>query len=215
MAASSPPVLVGVQLSWSIHKRRRSARIVLPLAGGLTRRIDVALHAVIGQAWVEGVSTGKVDYLVAAFGVESGISKSEVSRICGQLDADVGAWRGRDLGAQAVPYVFLDATYCKARVGGRVVSRAVVMATGVTADGRREVLGVDVGDSETEDFWTEFLRGLRDRPTPTAAWSTPSAPSARVRVVATLPGPLHARTAGPYSTSRQVIAGLRSVRRGR
>ncbi len=127
------------------------------------RRVDVALHAVVMQAWVEGVSTRKVDDLVAALGVESGISKSEVSRICAQLDTDVAAWRERDLAAQATPYVFLDATYCKARVNGRVVSRAVVIATGVTADGHREVLGCDVGDSETEDFWTQFLRGLRVR----------------------------------------------------
>ncbi|SHN52754.1 Transposase (or an inactivated derivative) [Geodermatophilus obscurus] len=127
------------------------------------RRIDVALHAVVMQAWVEGVSTRKVDDLVAALGVESGISKSEVSRICAGLDAEVAAWRDRSLGEQAFPYVFLDATYCKARVNRRVVSRAVVIATGVAADGRREVLGVDVGDSENEVFWTEFLRGLRDR----------------------------------------------------
>jgi putative transposase len=127
------------------------------------RRIDVALHAVVMQAWVEGVSTRKVDDLVAALGVDSGISKSEVSRICAQLDAEVAVWRGRPLDEQALPYVFLDATYCKARVGGRVVSRAVVIATGVSADGRREVLGCDVGDSENEVFWTGFLRGLRDR----------------------------------------------------
>jgi putative transposase len=127
------------------------------------RRVDVALHAVVMQAWVEGVSTRKVDDLVAALGIESGISKSEVSRICSQLDTEVAAWRDRDLAAQATPYVFLDATYCKARVNGRVVSRAVVIATGVTADGHREVLGCDVGDSETEEFWTEFLRGLRGR----------------------------------------------------
>lgn len=127
------------------------------------RRVDVALHAVIMQAWIEGVSTRKVDDLVAALGVESGISKSEVSRICGQLDAEVTAWRARSLAEQATPYVFLDATYCKARVNDRVVSRAVVIATGVTADGHREVLGVDVGDSESEDFWTEFLRSLRER----------------------------------------------------
>ncbi len=127
------------------------------------RRVDVALHAVIMQAWIEGVSTRKVDDLVAALGVESGISKSEVSRICAQLDTDIAAWRERSLADQATPYVFLDATYCKARVNGRVVSRAVVIATGVTVDGHREVLGVDVGDSENEDFWTEFLRSLRDR----------------------------------------------------
>jgi putative transposase len=101
--------------------------------------------------------------LVAALGVESGISKSEVSRICADLDAEVAAWRDRPLSEQAFPYVFLDATYCKARVNRRVVSRAVVIATGVAADGRREVLGCAVGDSENEVFWTDFLRGLRDR----------------------------------------------------
>jgi putative transposase len=92
------------------------------------------------------------------------------SRICAELDTDVTTFNTRDLGEQAFPYVFLDATYCKARVGGdnygkgaRVVSQAVVIATGVSADGRREVLGCAVGDSETEDFWTEFLRTLRDR----------------------------------------------------
>src|SRR4051794_22540367 len=127
------------------------------------RRIDVALHAVVMQAWVEGVSTRKVDDLVAALGVDSGISKSEVSRICGQLDDEVAAWRARPLDEIAFPYVFLDATYCKARVAGRVVSRAVVIGTGVSADGRREVLGCAVGDSESQAFWTEFLRDLRDR----------------------------------------------------
>ena len=127
------------------------------------RRIDVALHAVVMQAWVEGVSTRKADDLVAALGVESGISKSEVSRICAGLDVEVAAWRARPLDEQAFPYLFLDATYCKARVNGRVVSRAVVIATGVSADGRREVLGCAVGDNETEAFWTDFLRGLRDR----------------------------------------------------
>ena len=134
------------------------------------RRIDVALHAVVMEAYVHGVSTRKVDDLVTALGAESGISKSEVSRICAELDTDVAAFNTRDLGEQGFPYVFVDATYCKARVGGdkygkgaRVVSQAVVIATGVSADGRREVLGCAVGDSETQDFWTEFLRGLRDR----------------------------------------------------
>jgi putative transposase len=127
------------------------------------RRIDVALHAVIMESYVHGVSTRKVDDVVEALGVTSGISKSEVSRICAQLDADVAAWATRPLDHVGFPYVFLDATYCKARVNGRVVSQAVVIATGVSVDGRREVLGSAVGDSETEDFWTEFLRGLRDR----------------------------------------------------
>jgi putative transposase len=126
------------------------------------RRIDVALHAVVMQAYVEGVSTRRVDDLVVAMG-GTGISKSEVSRICAQLDDDVAAWRSRPLNEIAFPYVFLDATYCKVRINKRVVSQAVVIATGVSADGRREVLGCAVGDSETEVFWTEFLRSLRDR----------------------------------------------------
>ena len=127
------------------------------------RRVDVALHAVIMEAYVHGVSTRKVDDLVAALGADSGVSKSEVSRICAGLDADVAAFNARPLDAQPTPYVFVDATYCKARVNGRVVSQAVVIATGVTADGRREVLGCRVGDSETYDFWREFLESLRTR----------------------------------------------------
>ena len=126
------------------------------------RRIDVALHAVVMQAYVEGVSTRRVDDLVVAMG-GTGISKSEVSRICAQLDTDVAAWRTRTLDHIAFPYVFLDATYCKVRLNQRIVSQAVVIATGVSADGRREVLGCAVGDSETEAFWTEFLRELKDR----------------------------------------------------
>ena len=135
------------------------------------RRIDVALHAVVMEAYVHGTSTRKVDDLVTALGVDAGISKSEVSRICADLDDDVAAFNSRPLNHLAFPYVFLDATYCKVRVkgpdgrakGGRVVSQAVVIATGVSADGRREVLGCEVGDSETEAFWAEFLGGLRDR----------------------------------------------------
>lgn len=127
------------------------------------RRIDRALYAVVMEAYVHGVSTRKVDDLVKALGVASGISKSEVSRICSELDRDLKVFRDRPLGQIAVPYVFLDATYVKGRVGGRVVSRAVVIATGVTAAGDREVLGVDVGDSEDGAFWTAFLKGLRAR----------------------------------------------------
>jgi len=108
------------------------------------------------------VSRRRVDDLVVALG-GTGISKSEVSRICAKLDAEVATWRARPLDEQAFPYVFLDATYCKVRVNQRVVSQAVVIATGVSADGKREVLGCAVGDSETEDFWTEFLRDLRER----------------------------------------------------
>ena len=129
------------------------------------RRIDQALWAVVMEAFVTGVSTRKVDDLVAALGVESGISKSEVSRICRGLDVQVGAFRGRDLSHIEFPYIYLDATYVNARDVARhqVVSRAVVVATGVAASGQREVLGLDVGDSEDEVFWTEFLRSLRAR----------------------------------------------------
>jgi putative transposase len=86
-----------------------------------------------------------------------------VSRICGELDAEVAAFRSRSLAHTSFPYLFLDATYLKARVDGRVVSRAVVIATGVTTDGGREVLSLDVGDSEDGAFWTAFLRSLKAR----------------------------------------------------
>jgi putative transposase len=108
---------------------------------------------------VHGTSTRKVDDLVKALGVDAGISKSEVSRICGE----VAAFRSRSLAHTCFPYLFVDATYLKASVAGRVVSRAVVIATGVTADGGREVLGLDVGDSEDGAFWTAFLGSLKAR----------------------------------------------------
>ena len=127
------------------------------------RRIDQVLFAVVMEAYLHGVSTRKVDDLVKALGADTGISKSEVSRICKDLDGEVGAFRDRSLADTTYPYVFLDATYCKARVNHRVVSQAVVVAIGVTADGRREVLGMDVGDSEDGAFWTGFLRSLKAR----------------------------------------------------
>jgi transposase-like protein len=127
------------------------------------RRIDRALFAVVMEAYVHGVSTRKVDDLVTALGLESGISKSEVSRICSELDEQLGAFRARSLAHIEFPYVFLDASYLKGRVDHQVVSRAVVVATGVSMDGHREVLGCAVGDSEDGAFWTEFLRPLRAR----------------------------------------------------
>ena len=127
------------------------------------RRIDQALFAVVMEAYLHGVSTRKVDDLVKALGADTGISKSEVSRICADLDEEVTAFRERPLGELTFPYVFLDATYCKARVNRRVVSQAVVIATGVAADGHREVLGFAVGDSESEVFWAAFLRSLKAR----------------------------------------------------
>jgi putative transposase len=134
------------------------------------RRIDQALFAVVMEAYVTGTSVRKVDDLVKALGADTGISTSEVSRICADLDAEVAAFADRSLSGTAFPYVFLDATYCKARIGGgkggkgsRVASQAVVVATGVSADGRREVLGFAVGDSEDGALWTAFLRSLKAR----------------------------------------------------
>ncbi len=127
------------------------------------RRVDQSLFAVIMEAYLHGTSTRKVDDLVKALGADTGISKSEVSRICADLDTEVAAFRDRSLAGQPFRYVFLDATYCKARVDHRVVSQAVVVATGVAADGHREVLGFDVGDSEDGAFWTAFLRSLKTR----------------------------------------------------
>jgi transposase-like protein len=127
------------------------------------RRIDQALYAVVMEAYVNGVSTRSVDELVAALGVHSGISRSEVSRICSGLDELVGAFRTRRLDHAEFPYVFLDATYLHVRADHHVVAKAAVIATGVRADGHREVLGLDVGDSEDEMFWRSFLRSLKGR----------------------------------------------------
>ena len=127
------------------------------------RRIDQALYAVIMEAYVHGVSTRNVDDLVTALGVESGISKSQVSRICAGLDTEIARFRDRTLTHTTFPYIFLDATYCKVRIGAHVVSHALVVATGVSIDGTREVLGTAVGDSESFDFWREFLVGLKAR----------------------------------------------------
>jgi putative transposase len=116
------------------------------------------------EAYVAGVSTRAVDDLVAALGIDSGISKSEVSRICGGLDEVVTAFRTRRLDHTEFPYVYLDATYLHVRNStSQVVSMAVVVATGITADGRREVLGLDVGESEDEVFWRGFLSALKRR----------------------------------------------------
>ena len=127
------------------------------------RRIDRALWAVIMTAYITGTSTRKVDDLVKALGCDSGISKSTVSRICTQIDADVAVLRTRRLDHQPFVYVSLDATYVHVRENRQVVSKAIVIATGLRADGHREVLGLDVGDSENETFWREFLTGLVDR----------------------------------------------------
>jgi transposase-like protein len=125
------------------------------------RRAEQALLAVVQEAYVHGVSTRKVDDLVRALGVD-GMSKSEVSRICSELDTVVTAFRTRPLVGEH-RYVWLDATYHKVRVDGRVISQATVVAVGVTTEGERQILGVDAGPSEDRAFWTAFLRSLVKR----------------------------------------------------
>ncbi|QPN68987.1 IS256 family transposase [Synechococcus sp. CBW1108] len=129
------------------------------------RRVDQALYAVIMEAYISGVSTRKVDSLVAALGSQSGISKSQVSRICQDIDQQVQAFLGRPLESSSYAYVYLDATYLKGRLGKaqQVCSRAVVVAMGVNEDGRRELLGLKVGNSESEPFWAEFISHLKER----------------------------------------------------
>lgn len=127
------------------------------------RRVDKALWAVIMTAYITGTSTRKVDDLVKALGCDTGISKSSVSRICTAIDADVAVLRTRRLDHQPFVYVWLDATYVHVREHRHVTSKAVVIATGLRADGHREVLGLDVGDSENEPFWREFLTSLTAR----------------------------------------------------
>ena len=122
------------------------------------RMAEKALTAVIQEAYVQGISTRSVDDLVQAMGM-SGISKSQVSRLCGEIDDKVQTFLNRPLEGDW-PYVWLDATYVKVRQAGRIVSVAVIIAVGVNSDGRREVLGMDIGPSEAETFWTEFLRKL-------------------------------------------------------
>ena len=116
------------------------------------RMAEKALTAVVQEAYVQGVSTRSVDDLVQAMGM-TGISKSQVSRLCAEIDEKVKAW----------PYLWIDATYVKVRQNGRIVSVAVIVAVGVNGDGRREILGLDIGPSEAETFWTGFLRKLARR----------------------------------------------------
>jgi transposase-like protein len=125
------------------------------------RLAEKALTAVIQEAYIQGISTRSVDDLVKALGM-SGISKSQVSRLCEEIDERVKTFLDRPIEGDW-PYLWIDATYVKVRQNGRIVSVAVIVAVGVNSDGRREVLGLDVGPSEAETFWTEFLRKLRRR----------------------------------------------------
>ena len=125
------------------------------------RTAEKALTAVIQEAYVHGVSTRSVDDLVRAMG-GTGISKSQVSRLCEDIDERVQAFLSRPIEG-SWPYLWIDATYLKSRKGGRIASVAVIVAVAVNTDGRREVLGVATGASEAEVFWTEFRRALADR----------------------------------------------------
>ena len=125
------------------------------------RMTEKALTAVIQEAYIQGVSTRSVDDLVQAMG-GTGISKSQVSRLCGEIDERVNAFLDRPIEGDW-PYLWLDATYVKVREAGRIVSVAVTVAVGVNTDGRREVLGMDIGHSEAETFWAAFLRKLARR----------------------------------------------------
>ena len=125
------------------------------------RLAEKALTAVIQEAYIQGVSTRSVDDLVQAMGM-TGVSKSQVSRLVGEIDDKVQAFLNRPLEGDW-PYVWLDATYVKVRQAGRIVSVAVTIAVGVNADGRREIVGLSIGPSEAETFWTGFLRALTRR----------------------------------------------------
>jgi transposase-like protein len=125
------------------------------------RLAEKALTAVVQEAYIQGISTRSVDDLVKAMGM-SGISKSQVSRLCEEIDVRVKAFLDRPIEGDW-PYVWVDATYLKVRQAGRIVSVAVTIAVGVNGDGRREVLGMAIGASEAETFWTDFLRSLARR----------------------------------------------------
>jgi putative transposase len=125
------------------------------------RMAEKALTAVIQEAYVQGVSTRAVDDLVQAMGM-TGISKSQVSRLCAEIDDKIAAFLNRPLEGDW-PYLWLDATYVKVRENGRIVSVAVIVAVAVSGNGRREVLGLAIGPSEAETFWTDFLRALTRR----------------------------------------------------
>ncbi len=125
------------------------------------RLAEKALTAVVQEAYIQGISTRSVDDLVQAMGM-SGISKSQVSRLCEEIDVRVKAFLDRPIEGDW-PYLWIDATYIKVRQNGRIVSVAVIIAVGANADGRREVLGMQVGPSEAETFWTDFLRALARR----------------------------------------------------
>lgn len=172
------------------------------------RMAEKALIAVVQEAYVQGISTRSVDDLVKAMGM-SGVSKSQVSRLCEEIDGKVKAFLDRPIEGDW-PYLWIDASYLKVRRGGRIVSVAVIIAVGVNADGRREVLGMEVGTSEAEPIWTEFLRKLTRRGLRGVKLVVSDAhegikaavTQGAVRDMAALPGPFHEERAGACRQER-------------
>jgi putative transposase len=172
------------------------------------RMAEKALTAVIQEAYIQGISTRSVDDLVKAMGM-SGISKSQVSRLCEEIDGKVKAFLERPIEGDW-PYLWIDATYLKVRRGGRIVSVAVIIAVGVNSDGRREVLGMEIGTSEAEPIWTEFLRKLTRRGLRGVKLVVSDAHEGHqgrrhqgaLGHLAALPRPLHAQRAGPCRQER-------------
>src|SRR5688572_25100630 len=164
------------------------------------RASEKALTAVIQEAYVHGVSTRSVDDLVKAMGM-TGISKSQVSRLCAEIDERVHAFLDRPIEG-SWPYLWIDASYVKVRQAGRIVSVAVIIAVAVNTDGRREVLGMEVGPSEAEPFWTAFLRSLTPARRQAGDQRQPRGPEegggqGALGDLAALSRPLHEECAGP------------------
>ena len=176
------------------------------------RRSERALLAVIQQAYVEGVSTRRVDDLVKALGCE-GISKSQVSRICQELDGVVESFLGRPLDGGPYPYLWLDALTQKVREAGRIVNVSVVVATAVNSEGRREIIGMDVGTSEDGAFWLAFLPSLSARGLGGVKLVvSPGAPGRyrhrlRRSQLAAVPHPLHDQPAHSGPQERSALGG--------
>ena len=158
IALGIPKLRKGSYFPSFLEPRRTAEKALVAFAMGLE---PWRHHGSLQEACVHGVSTRSVDDLVKAMGA-GGMSKSQVSRLCAEIDERVNAFLSRPLEG-AWPYLWLDATYLKVRESGRIVSRAVIVAVAVNEDGKREVLGVATGPSEAETFWTDFLRSLADR----------------------------------------------------
>ena len=174
----------------------------LPSMEGRRRRAERALVAVVAQCYVEGVSTRRVDDVVRSMGIE-GISKSQVSELAESLDESVAAFRNRPLDAGPYTYIWVDALTQKVREGGRIVNVAVVIATGVNAEGHREILGLDLITTEDGAGWTAFLRGLVARGLSGVQLVVSDAHGGLVDAIASvLPGAAWQRCRGPLRAQR-------------